>query len=208
MRVLLQDVDTNPQDKVSLSAKEPNNTTLTDGKGAVTQDTQSQTGHVETQMTETTMAKKAVTFEVTTSPLVQPIKLSPKEWQALHDEWLNSTMRAEMEDEALQGIPTMTGYCEGKRSTMANKKIVVVPTQGFVVRYDLWIKATAGDNPVESSREAMVVWFTKIKEIDKNAIIYPWKVEDRKIKEKCLEKPSDIPFLLSNMKKYLNKLYI
>jgi len=54
----------------------------------------------------------------------------------------------------------------------------------------------------------MVVWFTKIKEIDKNAIIYPWKVEDRKIKEKCLEKPSDIPFLLSNMKKYFSKLYI
>jgi len=77
-----------------------------------------------------------------------------------------------------------------------------------VVQYDLRIKATAGDNPVESVREAMVVWFTKIKEIDKNAIIYPWKVEDRKIKEKCLEKPSDIPFLLSNMKKYLNKLYI
>jgi len=84
-------------------------------------------------MTETTMAKKAVTFEVTTSPPAQPIKLSPKEWRALHDEWLNSTMRAEMEDEALQGIPTMTGYCEGKQSSIANKKIVVVPTRGFVV---------------------------------------------------------------------------
>ncbi len=61
---------------------------------------------------------------------------------------------------------------------------------------------------MESAREALVVWFTKIKEIDKNAIIYPWTAVDRKNKEKCLEKPSDIPFLLSNMKKYFHKLYI
>jgi len=45
-------------------------------------------------------------------------------------------------------------------------------------------------------------------EIDKNAIIYPWTAMDRKNKEKCLEKPSNIPFLLSNMKKYFHKLYI
>jgi len=61
---------------------------------------------------------------------------------------------------------------------------------------------------VESAREALAAWFTKIKEIDKNAIIYPWTLEDQKNKEKCLEKPSDIPFLLSNMKKYFHKLYI
>jgi len=50
----------------------------------------------------------------------------------------------------------------------------VVPTSGFVVQYDLQIKATAGENPVESAQEALAAWFTKIKEIDKNAIIYPW----------------------------------
>jgi len=65
-----------------------------------------------------------------------------------------------------------------------------------------------GESPVESAREAVVVWFTEIKEIDKNTIIYPWMVMDRKNKEKCLEKPSNIPFLLSNMKKYFHKLYI
>jgi len=157
---------------------------------------------------ESSTAKKVVTFEVTTQPLAQPIKLAPKEWRALHDEWLNSTMRAEMEDESLQGIPTMMGYCAGKRSMLTNKKPPVVPTRGFVVRYDLRIKAIAGENPVESAREALAAWFTKIKEIDKNAIIYPWTSEDRKNKEKCLEKSSDLPFLLSNMKKYFHKLYI
>jgi len=86
--------------------------------------------------------------------------------------------------------------------------MAVVPTQGFIVKYDLQIKVTTGENPVESAWEALVAWFTKIKEIDKNAIIYPWMVADRKNKEKCLEKPSNIPFLLSNMKKYLHKLYI
>jgi len=91
---------------------------------------------------------------------------------------------------------------------MTNKKLAVVPTHGFVVRYDLRIKATAGENPVESAREALAAWFTKIKEIDKNVIIYPWTSADRKNKEKRLEKPSDIPFLLSNMKKYFHKLFI
>jgi len=37
-------------------------------------------------------------------------------------------MQAEIDDESLQGIPTMSGYCEGKRSLMANKNMVVVPT--------------------------------------------------------------------------------
>jgi len=145
VRVSLRDVNINPQDKASLRAKAPNNTALIDGKGAATQEIPSQTGHVETQTTETIMTKKAVTFKVTTSPLAQPIKMLPKEWQALHDEWLNSTMHAEMEDESLQAIPTMTVYCEGKWSTMANKKIVVVLTCGFVVCYDLQSKATAGE---------------------------------------------------------------
>ncbi len=72
--------------------------------------------------TATHMSKKAVTFEVTTTPPAQPTKLSPKEWCALQDEWLHSTMQAEMDDESLQGIPTMSGYCEGKQSLMANKK--------------------------------------------------------------------------------------
>jgi len=80
------------------------------------------------QEMEPPTSKKAVTFEVTTTPPAQPTKLSPKEWCALQDEWLHSTMQAEMDDESLQGIPTMSGYCEGKQSLMANKKMVVVPT--------------------------------------------------------------------------------
>ena len=86
--------------------------------------------------------------------------------------------------------------------------MVMVPTRGFIVKYNLQIKVTMGESPVESAREAFMVWFTKIKEIDKNAIIYPWTAMDRRNKEKCLEKPSDIPFLLSNMKTYFHKLYI
>jgi len=38
----------------------------------------------------------------------------------------------------------------------------VVPTCGFDIRYNLWIKATSGENLVESVREALVAWFTKI----------------------------------------------
>jgi len=115
--------------------------------------------NMETWVMASTMAKKAVTFEVTTTPLAQPTKLSSKEWHSLHDEWLNSTMRSEMEDEFLQGIPTMTGYCEGKWSMMANKKLAVVPTWGFVIQSNLQIKMTSGENPVKSVWEALVAWF-------------------------------------------------
>ena len=61
---------------------------------------------------------------------------------------------------------------------------------------------------MENTREAVVAWFTKIKEIDKHAIVYPWTEADRKNKEKCIDKPKDIPYLLSNLKKYFHKLYI
>jgi len=55
---------------------------------------------------------------------------------------------------------------------------------------------------------AVAAWFVKIKEIDKHAIIYPWLDLDCKQKEKCIDKPQELPYLLSNLKKYLNKLYI
>jgi len=77
-----------------------------------------------------------------------------------------------------------------------------------MVKYNLCIKVKEGDNLVEGAQEALVAWFTKIKEINKNAIVYPWLAADQNKKEKCIEKPNDIPFLLSNMKKYLHKLYI
>jgi len=74
--------------------------------------TSSETANEQEMATIT--SKKAVTFEVTTTPPAQPTKLSPKEWCTLQDEWLHSTMRAEMDDESLQGILTMIGYCEGR----------------------------------------------------------------------------------------------
>jgi len=134
-----------PQDNTRSIAQKSNTNSSTDGKAVANEEDKAEIWEMAP-----TMAKKAVTFEVTTQPLAQPIKLMPKEWRALHDAWLNSTMRAEMEDESLQGIPTMTRYCEGKWSTMANKKLAVVPTHGFVIQYDLRIKVTAGENPVQN----------------------------------------------------------
>jgi len=152
--------------------------------------------------------KKSVTFEITTKPPPCPTTLSPLDWHQLQDEWLHATMRAAMGDLSLKEIPTATGYTAGVRRAGELKKIPVTPTRGFVVRYDLRIKTKDGDNPVESTRDAIVAWFTKLKEIDKHAIIYPWLESDRKSKEKCIEKTQDIPYLLSNLKKYLHKLYI
>jgi len=102
--VLLGENNTRLQDKASSQAqKSENPSTSTDGKSTVTiqESISSKPGNGETQMVENTMVKKAVTFVVTTTPPAQPIKLLPKEWWALHDEWLNSTMRAEMEDESV-----------------------------------------------------------------------------------------------------------
>jgi len=62
-----------------------------------------------------------------------------------------------------------------------------------------------GNNPVGMAWEAIIVCFTKIKE---KFIIHPWSVLDHQKKEKGIRKPKDFPCLLSNMKKYLNKLYI
>jgi len=86
----------------------------------------SKTANKKKQETAPPTSKKVVTFEVTTTTPAQPTK--PKDWCKLQDEWLHSTMQAEMDDESLQGILTMTGYCEGKQSSMANQKMAVVTT--------------------------------------------------------------------------------
>jgi len=143
---------------------------------------------------------KTVTFELTTAPPPPPTTLAPREWRELHDEWLNAQMRAVLNDTTLPGIPSLQGYREGICREGVTKKNQVLPTRAYAIRYDLRIKSKEGDNPVENTREAVVAWFTKIKEIDKHAIVYPWTEADRKNKEKCIDKPKDIPYLLSNLK--------
>jgi len=116
-----------PQDHTSSIAQQSNTKSSIDGHTVAKEKDKAERWEMVSPM-----IKKAVTFEVTTQPLAQPIKLAPKEWHALHDDWLNSTMRAEMEDDDLQGIPTMTGYCEGKRSMMTTKNWQWSPLVGLL----------------------------------------------------------------------------
>jgi len=116
-------------------------------------------------------------------------------------------MRAAMNDEDLPGIPSSEGLKEGMRSEIT-KKHLMTPTRAFVVKYDLHIKTQPGEDPFEVAQMAIALWFTKVKEIDRHAIIYPWSEKDWKAKEKSIEQAKDIPYLLSNMKKYFNKLFI
>jgi len=81
--VMLVNTKLPPQDNKQSNAQKCNTNSSTNGKVAVDEEDK-----VEIQKMAPTMAKKAVTFEVTTNPPAQPTKLSPKEWHALHDEWL------------------------------------------------------------------------------------------------------------------------
>jgi len=49
---------------------------------------------------------------------------------------------------------------------------------------------------------------TKIQEVDRHAIIYPWLDADRQSKEPAIDNPKAILMLLLNMKKYAYRMPI
>jgi len=157
----------------------------------------------------TSILEKKVMFEIlTTPPECLPVMvLSPKKWRMANDEWMHLIMRAAMNDEDLPGIPSMASLKEGTWSEVTKKQLIT-PTWAYVVKYDLHIKTQPGEDLVKVAQTAIALWFTKVKEIDRHAIIYPWSEKDWKAKEKSIEQAKDIPYLLSNMKKYFNKLFI
>ena len=89
----------------------------------------------------------------------------------------------------------MDGLKEGMQSKIT-KKHLMTPMHAFVVKYDLQIKTQLGDDPVKVAWMAIVLWFTKVREITRHAIIYPWLEKDQKAKEKVMSKQMIFPISL------------
>jgi len=136
-----------------------------------------------------------------------PTVISPKEWRYLHNNWLQSAMQVAMGDEAHPDIPNLDEY----RYTPRDKpdyEIEVEPMREQVIRYDLCIKVTAGENQVELFHQAFCKWYLKVKEADHQAILYPWKGKGRDEEGVLIENPTDIPTALPLLKKFVNKLFL
>jgi len=197
-------IQTNMIDKIHHTASFTSGEVLSKNTNTLSNANNDGSDQITPKMT-TSIPEKKVSFEILTTPLecLPVMVLSPKEWRMENDDWMHSMMRVAMNDENLLGIPSMASLTEGMQSEITKKQLMT-PTRAFVVTYDLHIKTQLGDNLVKVAW----MWFTKVKEIDRHTIIYPWSEKDQKVKEKSIEQAKDIPYLLSNMKKYFNKLFI
>jgi len=102
-----------------------------------------------------------------------PPKELPKEWQKHHDEWLNCTMCMATDDTMIQGIPTLDNiYCI--LCPDAINELNLELSQMFITWYDLRIHTKEGENQVEQFHQAFTKWFQKVREVDAQAILYPW----------------------------------
>jgi len=136
-----------------------------------------------------------------------PTVILPKEWQYLHNNWLQSTMQAAMGNAAHPDNPNLDEY----RYTPRDKpdyEIKVEPTREHMIRYDLCIKVTARENQVELFHQAFCKWYLKVKEANHQAMLYPWKGKDRDEEVLLIENPMDIPMALPLLKKCVNMLFL
>jgi len=54
------------------------------------------------------------------------------------------------------------------------QKIHPTPTRAFGVRYDICIKVKDSTDPVAEARLRFMELLTKVQEVDRHAIVYPW----------------------------------
>ncbi len=139
--------------------------------------------------------------------LPEPTAISPKEWWYLHNQWLQSAMRAAMGDMAHPEIPNLANY-KYKQRDEPDYEIEVEPPRAYVYHYDLRIKVATRENQVELFHQAFCKWYLKVKEADHQAAIYPWRGQDRDEEALMVENPTDIPMALPLLKKFINKLFL
>jgi len=169
------------------------------GTGQLVDTAEPEQAHVETNDTAIDLASD--------DPLLEPTAISPKEWRYLHNQWLQSVMRAAMGNTAHPEIPNLADYKYKKRDE-PDYEIEVEPPRVYVSCYDLRIKVAAGENQVELFHQAFCKWYLKVKEADQQAAIYPWRGKDRDEEALLVENPTDIPTSLPLLKKFVNKLFL
>jgi len=88
------------------------------------------------------------------------------------------------------------------------RKIHPLPIRTFGMRYDVCIKVQESMDLVAGARLRFMELLTKIQEVDRHAIIYPWLDMDWRSREPAIDNPEAILMILSNMKKYAYRMPI
>jgi len=112
-----------------------------------------------------------------------------------------------MNDTTVPGIPTINHV---KHLTQPEPLAWAspTPTHNYAVKYDVCLKVSQGDDPVNQTRNALLQFFQKIKSVDPMAVIYPWEEKDCHQCIPALTKPEELPGMVSNLRMYANKVYI
>jgi len=82
------------------------------------------------------------------------------------------------------------------------------PNQQYVRRYELWIVVEEATDPVEAYRQALIEWYNKLLEIDKEVVIYPWAAVDRQAGTTAIKELDEFPTSFSSIKKYMPKAWL
>jgi len=130
--------------------------------------------------------------------------LMPREWQEQQSNWLMSIMRAAMGDLTIPGIPNFDRV-HILTCPSPEKASIPLPSRAYAIRYDLRLWAPDGDDPVLEFRNSLAQLFQKIKEIDKEAIRYPWTEIARQNKVPFIDTSGAIPIILSDLNIYVHR---
>ena len=88
------------------------------------------------------------------------------------------------------------------QSTLKQTRIAT-PKLTYTTRFDIRFRhETPNENPNEAVRERIKKWWTKIREVDRQALIIPWKKDDEN--GEVIEKTKDIPSDMNELRKYFS----
>jgi len=145
--------------------------------------------------------------DATASGTQQTYGIIPKRVAKHHDSWLNAVMQNAIGETKPPLIPDFHAHILVLRPG-PNLDIDVAPIKTYMTRYDLHIKVVAGKNQVELFHQAFCKWFLKLREANKQAIIYPWVEQVWDEEGILIENLTDIPMALPLLKKFMHKIFL
>jgi len=100
------------------------------------------------------------------------------DWHQIHDKWLNDIMKDKLG--VMEGLGRMDFPSIHTTARLLQVwKIHLTPTRAFWVKYDICIKVQESTDLVAEARLRFMELLTKIQEVDRHPIVYPWLDPDQ-----------------------------
>ena len=136
--------------------------------------------------------------------LRRPLYLPPHVWIARNALKLQTQMRTALGDEDAIDSPDLSKFQMKKRAAPP-AVLSPEPARKHPIRFDIRLWVQAGENLEDHYRLALLQFLSKIWAAEPEAVLYPWRENDRRLGVPALTSPAQLPQKWAELKQYIHR---